>query len=213
MNMTRIAMVTASDSDMCPLALDLVQSVRECAPFEFQMVCLDVGLDRKDQQAMERAGATVIPVGWDYPGPFPGDWFKALTARPHIPRYVPGFDLYIWLDADCWVQDGFALQQLVAAALEHPLAAASAMHRGYRQFMSTSPTEPGIPIARYQAHLFSQILKRSIAAALLQRPYLNCGVFAMRGESPIWPAWQRLAGLLYPQARTAKEPPWQEVRL
>ena len=211
MNTRRIAVVTAANSDMCPLALDLVQSVKDCAPFEFQMICLDVGLDRKDQGAMERSGAKLVPVGWDYPGPFPGDWFKALTARPHIPRYVPGFDLYIWLDADCWVQEGSSLQRLVDAALEHPLAAASAVHRGYRQFVAPSPTAPGIPMTRYHAYLYSQLVKSSIASDLLQRPYLNGGVMAARGASPIWAAWQQLVGQLYPRARAAAPPPWQRI--
>jgi hypothetical protein len=211
MNRTRVAVVTAANSDMCALALDLVQSVRDCAPFEFQMICLDVGLDPNEQDAMERAGAAVIPVGWDYPGPFPGDWFKALTARPHIPRYVPGFDLYIWLDADCWVQDGSSLQQFVEAAQRHPLAAASAVHRGYRQVVAASPTAPSILTARYHAYLFSELLDPPIVGAIMQRPYLNAGAIAARGNSPIWPAWQELVGQLYPRARKAKPPPWQTI--
>ncbi len=177
------------------------------------MVCLDVGLDPKDRDAMERSATTVVPVDWDYPGPFPGEWFKALTARPHIPRYVPGFDLYIWLDADCWVQDGSSLRQLVDAALEHPLAAVSSVHRGYRQFVAASPTAPGIPTAHYHAYLFSQLMKSSVAEALLQKPYLNGGVLAARGESPIWASWQRLTGLFYPRARVAQPPPWKRALL
>jgi hypothetical protein len=208
MSAPRIAVVTAADSNMCHLGLDLIQSVRACAPFEFQMVCLDVGLDPKDRDTMERS-ATVVPVGWNYPGPFPGEWFKALTARPHIPRYVPGFDLYIWLDADCWVQDGTSLRKLADAALEHPLAAASAVHRGYRQSVAASPTAPGIPTALYHAYLFSQLMKPSAAEALLRKPYLNGGVVAARGQSPVWASWQRLAGLFYPRARAAKPPSWK----
>jgi hypothetical protein len=211
MNNGRSAVVTAANSDMCPLALDLVQSVKACAPFEFQMFCLDVGLDPTGQKAMAREGVAVIPVDWDYPGPFPGDWFKALTARPHIPRYVPGFDLYIWLDADCWVQDGFSLQQLMDAGYGHTFAASTAVHRGYRQFVAVSPTAPGIPTAQYHAYLFSELLDPRAVPALLQQPYLNAGVIAARGNSPIWPAWQRLVGQLYPRARKAKPPPWPRL--
>lgn len=211
MNTIGIAVVTACDTDMCALALDLIESVKTCAPFEYQMVCLDVGLDRSDQDKMARAGAKVVPVGWDYEGPFPADWFKALTARPHIPRYVPDFDLYIWLDADCWVQDGFALQLLVDAALKHPVAAASSVHRGYRQFAAASPTAIGVHMAQYHNYIFTQLLEPPTVPALLQKPYLNGGVMAARGESPIWPAWQRLLSSLYPRARKAKPPPWVQL--
>jgi len=209
MNTIRIAVVTGADSDMCSFALDLIQSVRAHAPFPFHMFCLDGGLGEQDKIAIGRSGTSVIPVGWDYPGTFPGEWFKALTARPHIPRHVPGFDLYLWLDADCWVQDGSALQQLADAALKCPLAAVSSVHRGYRQFVAPSPTARGIPTARFHSYLFSQLFESQIAASLLQRLYLNAGVFAARTESPLWSAWQKLVGLLYPRVRKALPPPWE----
>ena len=42
------------------------------------------------------------------------DGYKALTARPFLPRYFPGFDLYLWIDADCWVQQGDAMALFLA---------------------------------------------------------------------------------------------------
>ena len=42
------------------------------------------------------------------------DGYKALTARPFLPRYFPGFDLYLWIDGDCWVQQGDAIALFLA---------------------------------------------------------------------------------------------------
>jgi hypothetical protein len=53
-------------------------------------------------------------------------------------------------------------------------------------------------------------MKPSVAEALLQKPYLNGGVLAARGDSPFWTSWQRLTGLFYPRARAAKPPPWKQ---
>ncbi len=63
-------------------------------------------------------GATLVVPQWDFD--FPGrdklkDGYKALTARPFLPRYFPGFDLYLWIDGDCWVQQGDAIALFLAA--------------------------------------------------------------------------------------------------
>ena len=74
---------------------------------------------------------------WDFD--FPGraklkDGYKALTARPFLPRYFPGFDLYLWIDGDCWVQQGDAIALFLAAARTGALAVAPEIHRSMRHY-------------------------------------------------------------------------------
>ena len=128
----------------------------------------------------------------------------------HIPRYIPGFDVYVWLDADCWVQDGFALQQIVDATAKHPVAAVSYGYPGYRQILATAPNAPGVPHSTYFSYLFSQLLEPDVATPLHERPFLAGGVFAASAASPLWSAWQRLLRVLYPRARIAKPPIWKK---
>jgi hypothetical protein len=207
----RIAIVTAADAGYSHLAMDLIQSVTAHAPFEFRMFCMDVGLDEASKALLSGGGAEIVQVGWDYPGHFPGEWFKALSARPHIPRYIRGFDLYIWLDADCWVQEGLGLQDLVEAALKNSVAAISSIYPGYRQIVSEAPNSRGLTYPQFYYYLFSQLLEPVAAAALFQRPYLNCGVFAAQADSPLWPSWQKLLGVLYPRGRMARRPDWKKT--
>src|SRR5262249_20703426 len=73
---------------------------------------LDCGLTDEQRAWCKAQGATLVTPQWDFD--FPGraklkDGYKALTARPFLPRYFPGFDLYLWIDGDCWVQQGDAL--------------------------------------------------------------------------------------------------------
>ncbi len=205
----KIAIVTAASLDHVDLALDLVRSVSAHAPFEHRLFCMDVGLDDEARASLNRDGAEIVQVGWDYPGDFPGPWFRALSARPHIPRYIPNFDVYVWLDADCWVQDGFALQEIVEATAEYPVAAVSYIHPGYRQLLSTAPNTPGIPYHSFFSYLFSQLLEKAAASPLLECSFLTGCTFAARSQSPLWSSWGELLAVLYPRARRAKSPPWR----
>jgi hypothetical protein len=80
---------------------------------------LDCGLTSEQRAWFAGQGASFVVPGWDFD--FPGraklkDGYKALTARPFLPRYFPGFDLYFWIDADCWVQQGDAIALFLRAA-------------------------------------------------------------------------------------------------
>ena len=85
-----------------------------------------------------RARSSSCPSGTSI---FPGraglkDGYKALTARPFLPRYFPGFDLYFWIDADCWVQQGDAIALFLRAARTGALAAAPEIHRSMRHYIT-----------------------------------------------------------------------------
>ena len=61
--------------------------------------------------------------------------YKALTARPFLPRYFsPASILYFWIDADCWVQQGDAIALFLAAARTGALAVAPEIHRSFRHY-------------------------------------------------------------------------------
>ena len=70
------------------------------------------------------------------------DGYKALTARPFLPRYFPGFDLYFWIDADCWVQQGDALALFQRAARTGALAVAPEIHRSMRHYRHAGRNSP-----------------------------------------------------------------------
>ena len=57
---------------------------------------------------------------------------RAVTVRPFLPRYLPGYNIYVWIDADAWVQEEFAVARLVDGAAQGALAAVSHTHDAYR---------------------------------------------------------------------------------
>jgi hypothetical protein len=133
----------------------------------------------------------VEPI-WDFD--FPGreklkDGYKALTARPFLPRYFPGFDLYLWIDGDCWVQQGDALSLFLAAARTGALAVAPEIHRSMRHYRHAWKEFSTINGAAYEEGFGKETAER-----LIRYPLINAGVFALEAEAPHWAGWAEVLG-------------------
>src|SRR4029450_961175 len=109
----RTIAITGGDAGYFDLIKDCVGSLR--ATTEGRALALGIlgcGLVGGQRGWCRDQGVMLVVPQWDFD--FPGrdklkDGYKALTARPFLPRYFPGFDLYLWIHGDCWVQQGGAL--------------------------------------------------------------------------------------------------------
>lgn len=185
--------ITGGDAAYFDLMRDCIGSLRATAEGRaLALGILDCGLT-DDQRAWCCAqGATLVEPVWDFD--FPGreklkDGYKALTARPFLPRYFPGFDLYLWIDGDCWVQQGDALSLFLAAARTGALGAAPEIHRSMRHYRHAWTEFSTINGAAYEEGFGKEIAER-----LIRYPLINAGVFALSAEAPHWAGWAGLLG-------------------
>lgn len=80
------------------------------------IACFDVGLAPDRRADVARRVAHLIDPGWDLPvdrklrAQRPA--LRSITVRPFLPRYLPGYDIYVWIDADAWVQERSAIARL-----------------------------------------------------------------------------------------------------
>lgn len=187
----RIILVTAADHTYAPLLADLIESIRiqpmgQCVP----LGVLDCGLDAADVAQCRSKGAVVIEPDRDVTfgaGLTVPPSYRAITARPHLRKYFPGFDTYLWIDADTWVQHWSAIELFADAAQTADVALVPEIHRSYRNLRDGR--------AEYETangDAFAQAFGEE-ARALVRRPLANAGVFAIRANSPAWSNW---AGLL-----------------
>ncbi len=183
--------ITGGDSRYFPLMREMIASVRarpECAAVDLGV--LDCGLAPEEIAWCHSARAKVLEPGWDVtfgPGLSVPPSFRAMTARPHLRRYFPGYDTYLWLDADVWVQDWSAVALLLTAARLGDIALVPEVHRSYANFRDGRDD-----FEAANGRAYAEAFGAETAARLIRRPLNNAGVFAIAAASPAWDVWASL---------------------
>lgn len=183
-----VTIVTAGDAGYFGLLTDLLLSLRRSLGDRlYPLSILDIGFTDAQRDGLKRDyGATVAPLGWDLAYPVrshPPNSFKVLAGRPHLPRHFPGYDIYLWIDADCWVQDAAVLELFIRGAARGELAIVPEIDRGYW----TIHKRPKFWGQNQKAFAWGFGLREGYRYG--RNAILNAGVFALRGDAPHWRLW------------------------
>jgi hypothetical protein len=186
----RVLIVSGADHAYFPLLRDTVASIgalRGDAPVGI----LDVGLAPAEREWLAPLVSHIVRPGWDID--FPGRARapvarQAQFARPFLPRHFPGYETYLWIDADAWVQDWRVVDLYVAAAGRDRLAITPEIDRAYKRHYKR-PKLFGRTLAwkNYRTAFGWRAANR-----LGRNPIVNCGVFALHRDAPHWAAWARI---------------------
>jgi hypothetical protein len=183
------AIVSAADSGYFPLLRDLILSIRDkeegrAAPIGV----FDLGLTADQRSWLGAKGVALAEPGWDVEFPRRKQTpllRKAQIARPFLRRYFPGYATYLWIDADAWVQEWSAVAMMLTAAAGGKLAISPEIDRSYKRHYK----RPKLLGMTLQWRCYRTAYGLRVADQLGRNPMLNCGVFALRGDSPSWDAW------------------------
>ena len=174
--------VTAADEAYSALLLDLLHSLR-AAP-NCRVACLDLGLSEATRTLIAPLVHQVLRPEWPFRAHPVFDarpTYLARAVRPFLSRYFPGYETYIWLDADCWLQDPNALATLTFAASAGSIAAVPAADRSY--FHSTEHRD-------WVQRRYEMAFGKQDAHRLRPFPYVNSGVFALKENARHWVLWE-----------------------
>ena len=87
---------------------------------DFDLGIIDLGLSDagKDRIRARKTGAHFAQAEWRRT--FPGidkapEYKKVFVSKPFIPDIFPGYEDYVWVDADIWFQDAGAIDDYVEA--------------------------------------------------------------------------------------------------
>jgi hypothetical protein len=172
--------------------LDLISSIEDTRPAGADVaVCvLDVGLRPEQRERLGSRVDRVVEPGWDLDFPSCADtpaWYRAMTARPFLPKHFPDVQTFVWLDSDTWLQDWRVVELLVRASRSaggKALGIVPEIHRSFTHLFAPNPNVQGILTASYAAS-FGQTVGRQLGA----RPVFNSGAFGLGRESPVWANW------------------------
>lgn len=181
----RAAIVTGADHGYFPMMHALLQTlVRNRVDCEHKLVVFDFGLTSEDIAAIEALGAEIVSPDWwfDAPSSLRQKRNLGYAARLQIPTFAPGYDAYLWLDADISVQNGAFVNDFLQAARDGALAVVEEKDPSYK-----------IELYALKWHIGNAIRSFGLVNGLricLSRQ-INAGAFALRSDAPHWAVWQK----------------------
>lgn len=183
--MGKVIIITGGDANFFPYmfaALSSLRSSQETASKDFGII--DQGLTDDQLTQLTALGCRIVQPEWTLPVP---DELRlqrniGLVARTALRDYFPGYEIYLWFDADAWMQQPDFLQVYTEGASTHGAAVALENGPGYRRTLSDIKWWTGNMIAAYG-------LLDGISLSL--KTSINIGVLCLKDTAPHWDAWVR----------------------
>jgi hypothetical protein len=193
-----VVIMTACDQRFFPLCSDLISSIKNACGVLPRLRVLDVGLLPAQAAALAGLVEKVIEPDWDlgHDMNLPS-WYRAMTARPFLPKYAGDAALITWMDADIWLQRFAPVQALMETARDGRLAIVEERYgqgfcaelRAADGTLQKQVCDPGT-VKAHVRDCYESCFGADIAAAFGDLPCFNAGVFALRAGSPSWAVWQ-----------------------
>ena len=181
--------VCAADRNYFDLLKGLIDSIQDKPEGQSVPISvLDLGFTEEQRSWLDTWVAHRVEPTWDFdvPAKFEApSHFRALLARPYLPRYFPGYDVYHFIDADAWVQDWSAVEIYVEAARSGKLAITPQIDRAY----NTNYKRPKRLGRTQNFKSFKWSYGWKTADRLGRNPILNAGIFALAHDAPHWSLW------------------------
>lgn len=195
----RVAIVSGCDANYYPLLVELIASIRQFKTAESMDICvLDAGLSDTQIRELEAVASAVRSPAW--PPALPAsrvagmDYLKACVCRPFIRDLFPGYDIYVWLDADTWVQDWKAIATLIEGAKSGDrIAVTNGADRAYGKPVRISWLGRWpIKVKNFYSSNGLKPFGRAFAKRMVNEYVLSAGFFALHRDAPHWSRWQEL---------------------
>jgi len=176
-----VAVVSAADSEFFDLLQGMVRSLRDRPQGrDLALYIFDLGLTEAERRWLQVRGAKLrSPAAEPFGAGLPVH-LQGLLSRCRIPELLPGHAVYLWMDADAWVQQWDAVEFYVQGAVQ-------------TGFAITPETDPAYDRnSVLAAHTRSFGLFGIASVDELPAGPVNAGVFAGRTDAPHWQVWRRL---------------------
>lgn len=183
--------VTSANALYFDLVQDLVHSISiQKFDVTFDIGVLDTGLTEEQCTWLKAQGVKIertrglaaLPHAKELSEKIPG--FATLTEQLYMRDYFSGYDVYLWMDADSWVQTPEAINVMMSSAANSPaLHIAPEFDRSYQPFFDNSTTW-----GMYH-DWYIKSYGPEVAGEMALRPMYNVGIWAMHKDCAGWERW------------------------
>ena len=196
--MKKNVIISLADSNYFLLLDELIESIKRFKESEEIAICiLDAGLEKKQKEILKKKVDSIKSADWDIKVPESKvkgkEWLKSQVSRAFLPKYFPGYEKYIWIDADAWVNSWYPIELLLKGCENNKLSIVSSADRAYGRVLRAEWVFGGFARIKSQnyKHAKSSGFSETIARQVALKPHLNIGVFALQTNSPHWEIWQK----------------------
>jgi hypothetical protein len=184
------ALVFSTDDSFAPLAKGLVLSTMAHAG-EFDLFMVDIGCSPDIHRWMAERDVRIVRFDRKQhlrkaPKAALKQYQDAQLCRPYLPDLIPDYDVYLWCDADIWVQDISSLRiyRDIATTQPHMVPISPLVDTSYTYFY-----EDMAEFSRYSDFWYREAFGPTVASTYSNRAVLSSGLFAMHSSNPIWKSW------------------------
>jgi len=189
--------VSSCDSKYFHLLKELFLSIKKTNLFnEYDFAVLDTGMDLNQLNYLKDNKIIIAKARWDVKVPqykiLGRNHLKTQTARAFLPDYFPNFKIYIWLDADLWLNDVNSFLLYEKGAFKNSLAITPQVDRAYYKLASVEwffNFPKRIKTINYKN--IGKSVSKKLAKKYAFHATLNAGAFAIKSNSLIWDVFQK----------------------
>ena len=189
--------ISSCDSKYFHLLKELFLSIKKTNLFnEYDFAVLDTGMDLNQLNYLKDNKVIIAKARWDVKVPqykiLGRNHLKTQTARAFLPNYFPNFKIYIWLDADLWLNDVDSFLLYEKGALNNSLAITPQVDRAYYKLASVEwffNFPKRIKTINYKN--IGKSVSKKLAKKYAFHATLNAGAFAIKSNSLIWDIFQK----------------------
>ena len=196
--MKKNVIISLADSNYFELLNELVDSITSFEERKNIAICiLDAGLTDQQRDILSKKVDEIKSAEWDIDvSAFKvkgREWLKSQVSRAFLPKYFPGYEKYLWIDADAWVNSWDAIELYFKGCENNKLSIATSADRAYGRVLRAEWVFGSFARIKSQnyKHAKSSGFSEKIAREVALKPHLNIGVFALEANAPHWNVWQK----------------------
>jgi lipopolysaccharide biosynthesis glycosyltransferase len=189
--------VSSADSKYFFLLKELFLSLDKSGVLsDYQFSILDTGLTEEQKVFFLDNSVIIKEAIWNTPVPnfkiLGRDNLKTQVARAYLPNYFEDYKLYIWLDADMWLNDIKSFSLYEKGAFNNKLTIVPQSDRAYVKNANVEWLF-GFPkkIKTINYKNISKSISKSLGRKYAFHSTLNAGAFAINDNVNIWKCFQK----------------------
>jgi hypothetical protein len=190
--------ISLADSNYFELLNELIDSIKRFDESKNVAICiLDAGLTEDQKLKLSQKVDDIKSAEWNIKVPafkvMGKEWLKSQVSRAFLPKYFPGYEKYLWIDADAWVNKWEALDLYFKGSNANKLAISTSADRSYGRVLRADWLIGSIAKVKSQnyKHAKSSGFSETVARKIALMPHLNIGVFCLNADAPHWVVWQK----------------------